>query len=89
MKKILNEWRRFVITEAIEKTNLEKKIEAEWPHKYNEVLADVKRKTVSIFESSLFVLAIAFSNSKSPLFRTPLTIKFASTFLQKSIVSPL
>ena len=51
-----------------------------------EVLADVKRKTVSIFESSLFVLAIAFSNSKSPLFRTPLTIKFASTFLQKSIV---
>jgi hypothetical protein len=42
MKKILNEWRRFIITEATEKTNLEKKIEAEWPHKYNEVLADVK-----------------------------------------------
>ena len=54
-----------------------------------EVLADVKRKTVSIFESSLFVLAMAFSNSKSPLFRTPLTIKFASTFLQKSIVREL
>jgi hypothetical protein len=42
MKKILTEWRRFVIKEALEKTNLEKKIEAAWPHKYNEVLADVK-----------------------------------------------
>ena len=38
--------------------------------------------------TSLFVLAIAFSNSKSPLLRTPLTIKFALTFLQKSIVRP-
>tara|TARA_R110001583_G_scaffold139227_1_gene291417 strand:+ start:398 stop:1432 length:1035 start_codon:yes stop_codon:yes gene_type:complete len=42
MKKILTEWRKFVITEAIEKTNLEKKIEASWPGKYNEVLADAK-----------------------------------------------
>ena len=40
------------------------------------------------FDKSLFVLAIAFSNSKSPLLRTPLTIKFALTFLQKSIVRP-
>ena len=42
MKKILTEWRKFTIKEAIEKTNLEKKIEAAWPHKSNEVLANVK-----------------------------------------------
>ena len=53
-----------------------------------EVFADVSKNTVSIFDSFLFVLAIAFSNSKSPLFLIPLTIKFAPIFLQKSMVNP-
>ena len=30
MKKILNEWRRFVIKESIEKSNFEKTIEESW-----------------------------------------------------------
>ena len=55
----------------------------------NEDFADVNKKIVSISESILLVLAIAFSNSKSPVFLTPLTIKFAPTFLQKSIVRQL
>ena len=46
------------------------------------------KETVSILDSFLLVLAIAFSNSKSPLFLIPLTIKLAPNFLQKSIVKP-
>jgi hypothetical protein len=53
-----------------------------------EASADVNKNIVSILESFLFVLAMAFSNSKSPLFLIPLTINFASIFLQKSIVKP-
>ena len=53
-----------------------------------DVLEDVSRKTVSILESFLFVRAIAFSNSKSPLFLIPLRIKLAQISLQKSIVKP-
>ena len=53
-----------------------------------DVLAEVNKKTVSILDSFLFVLAIAFSNSKSPLFLIPLNMKFASISLQKSIVKP-
>ena len=54
-----------------------------------DVFADVSKKTVSIFDSFLLVLAIAFSNSKSPLFLIPRTINVAPTFLQNSIVNPL
>ena len=54
-----------------------------------DVLADVNRKTVSILESFLLVRAMAFSNSKSPLFLIPLKIKLAPFSLQKSIVKPL
>ena len=45
MKKILNEWRRFVIKESIEKSNFEKTIEGSWQETgqpYNEELAYVK-----------------------------------------------
>ena len=45
MKKILTEWRRFVITEAIDKSNFEKMIEDTWAKEgrpYNEELAYVK-----------------------------------------------
>ena len=45
MKKILTEWRKFVITEAIEKSNFEKMIEDVWAKEgrpYNEELAYVK-----------------------------------------------
>ena len=54
----------------------------------NDVFAEVSMKIVSILDRNLFVLAMAFSNSKSPVFLTPLTINFASTFSQKSIVNP-
>lgn len=45
MKKILNEWRRFVIKESIEKSNFEKTIESSWQETgqpYNEELTYVK-----------------------------------------------
>ena len=45
MKKILTEWRKFVITEAIDKSNFEKMIEDAWAkadRPYNEELAYVK-----------------------------------------------
>ena len=45
MKKILNEWRRFVIKESIEKSNFEKTIEESWQETgqpYNEKLTYVK-----------------------------------------------
>jgi len=45
MKKILNEWRKFVITEAVQKSNFEKMIEDAWQKQerpYNEELAYVK-----------------------------------------------
>ncbi len=45
MKKILTEWRKFVITEAIDKSNFEKMIEDAWAKEgrpYNEELAYVK-----------------------------------------------
>jgi len=45
MKKILNEWRRFVIKESIDKSNFEKSIEQAWAESgqpYNEELAYVK-----------------------------------------------
>jgi hypothetical protein len=45
MKKILTEWRRFIIKEANEKSNFEKKIEEVWAQKeqkYNEELSYVK-----------------------------------------------
>ena len=45
MKKILNEWRRFVIKESIDKSNFEKTIEESWQETgqpYNEELAYAK-----------------------------------------------
>ena len=45
MKKILTEWRRFVIKESVEKSNFEKIIEDAWQKQdrpYNEELAYVK-----------------------------------------------
>mgnify|MGYP001300806768 FL=1 len=45
MKKILTEWRKFVITESIEKSNFEKTIEEAWAQSgqsYNEELTYVK-----------------------------------------------
>ena len=44
-------------------------------------------KIVSILDRNLFVLAMAFE-IQVPVFLTPLTINFASTFSQKSIVNP-
>ncbi len=42
MKKILNEWKKFILKESVEKSNLELAIEAAWQGKYNQELADVK-----------------------------------------------
>ena len=55
----------------------------------NDVSAEVNKKIVSIGARFRFVCAMAFSNSKSAGFRSPLKINSTPISLQKSTVNPL
>jgi hypothetical protein len=78
MKKILTEWRKFVITEAIEKSNFEKIIEDAWARDgrpYNEELAYVK----AALHASTYMNGSGTTNEKEYLNR----VEFGKTATER------